>query len=381
MDSGIKLLTASTAVRWFGWGLGETFIPVFLLLFSGTSFFVTGLLASVYYVVFFLFIPFAGTFADNYKAKYLILFGLFIFVFIGLGYFFAGVSQMIIFLIIARGLTGIADSLDQTGREAYFIRHSSKKKESEVFGYLDKIAIFWWVIAVLIGLFLINYVEIHWLLLAIVPTSLISFFMMLGLKEKAIKKKKMGNPYSKMFREIRGFNKNLRKLSVMVFFFGGMSATIYYFVPAVTYSRGGSLVGSAVLILVFFIPSLFGEAIGKFADKLRYKGYYICLCSLVLVLLILAFSSNYYFLLFSMFFVGITYELSKLTNVGFMARNSDFKEIGEIDSALNGVKAMGSIFGPILFGLLLSLYTPMSSYLIVIVIVLFMFVFVYRNRK
>ncbi len=380
VDKGIRLLTLSTSVRWFGWGLGDTFIPVFFLLFAG-GFFETGLLASIYYITFFLFIPFAGMFADNFKAKYLILFGLLIYVLIGLGYFLAGMTGMIVFLIVARGLNGVSFSLDQIGRESYFIRHTSKKKGSSVFGYFDKITGLWWIIGILIGFILIKYVEIHWLLLMVVPTSIVSFLIVLRLKEKRIKKKvKFENPYLKMFREVKGFNWRLKRLAIIVFFFDMMSTVIYYFAPAVTYSRGTSLVGSAVLILAYSIPSLFGESLGKFADRVKYKGYYLCICSLILVLLVLAFSPNYYLLLASMFIAGLSFELSNLTHMGVMARNSDFGKIGEVDGALSSIGALGSILGPIIFGLLLSIFSPMHSYFFATGVVVWMFAIIYRGR-
>lgn len=380
IDKGVKLLAASTSVRWFGWGLGDTFIPVFLLIFSA-NFFETGLLASIYYITFFLSIPFAAMFADRFKSKHLVLSALLIYVFIGLGYFFAGITGMIVFLILAMGLNGVSFSLDQMGRESYFVRHSLKKDESAVFGYFDKITGVWWIFGVLIGLVLINYVETHWLLLMIAPTSIISFFIVLRLKEKAVKKReKFSNPYVKMFKEIKGFNWKLKKLALIIFFFDMMATIIYYFAPAVTYSRGTSLAGSAVLILAYSTPSLLGERVGKFADRLRYKGYYLCLFSLVLVLLVLAFSPNYYLLLVSMFVAGLTFELSNLTHIGVMARNSDFGKIGEIDGALSSIGSLGSIIGPILFGFLLTLFSPMHSYFVASGAVAFMVIFIYRSR-
>ncbi|NCN87191.1 MFS transporter [archaeon] len=380
-DSGIKLLTKITSIRWFGWGLGETFIPIFILLFSA-NFFETGLLTSIYYVMFFLFIPISGYLADKIKIKYILILGLSIYIFIGVGYFLAGFTGMIIFLILARMLNGISYSLDQVGRETYFVRHVSKKNESESFGRFDKITTFWWVLAVLVGILLINYVDIHWLLLAVTPTSIIALFLTLKLKEKPVKKtkQKIKNPYVKIFREVKNFNSNLKNLSVMVFFFSMMSSIVYYFAPAVSYFRGESMINSVILVLAYSFPSLFGEKLGKFADKIKVKGYYLSLISLIFVLIILAFSPNYYLLLFSMFFAGMTFELTSLTNKGFMARNSAYNKVGEVDSVLNGIGSLGSIIGPIVFGFLLDLLNPMHSYFSAILLVLVMFGFVYRMK-
>jgi MFS family permease len=229
---------------------------------------------------------------------------------------------------------------------------------------------------------LINYLEIHWLLLAVVPTSIIAMFFTVRLKEKPIKKKKsLVNPYSKMIKEVKGFNKNLKTLALITFFFGMMNTIVYFFAPAVSYARGGSLVSSALLILAYSIPSLFGEKLGIFADKIKYKGYFLSLSSLFLVLLVLAFSPNYYLLLASMFIAGMTFELTVLTNKGFMARNSDYERIGEIDGALNGIGSLGSIIGPVIFGLLLEAFAPMNSYIFVAGLSLFMMILLYKKKE
>lgn len=379
-NKGINLLTKVTSIRWFGWGLGETFLPVLFLMMSN-SFLGTGFLSAVYNFVFLFSVPFAGYLADRIKIKYLIIFGLIMYTFIGISYFLAGFTGMIIFLVIAMALNGISYSFDQVGRETYFMRHTSKKEESEVFGRFDKITMFFWLLAVLIGLFLVKYVPIHWLLFAIAPTSVISLLLVLRLKERGKKRSNFENPYKKMLNEFKGFNKNLRTLAVIVFFFKMMSTIVYYFAPAVTYSNGESLVNSAMLILVYYIPLLFGDKLGKFTDKMNYKTYFLSLGSLVFVLLVLAFSPNYYLLLGSMFFAGLTFELTDLTNRGFMARNSEYKEMGEIDSALNGIGSLGSIIGPLLFGLILDSFSSMHSYFVACGAVLLMFMFVYRRRR
>ncbi|MEJ2267744.1 MAG: MFS transporter [Nanoarchaeota archaeon] len=134
VPKGIKKLTLSTSIRWFGWGLGEAFIPVFLLLFS-VNFLEAGIFASIYHVLFFISIPLVGYLADNIKTKTMILAGLVIYVFIGMGYFLAGMTGAIIFIALSRGLNGISYSLDQIGRESYFMKNSSKKEISQIFGY------------------------------------------------------------------------------------------------------------------------------------------------------------------------------------------------------------------------------------------------------
>lgn len=381
VGKGVKLLTASTSIRWFGWGLGETFIPVFLLLFSG-SFFEMGLLASIYYLAFFFAVPVAGMLADHFRAKVLILCAAVVYVLVGFGYFWAGVSGVILFVILTMGLCGISDSLDHVARESYVIRHSAKKNESKIFGRFDRVANSWWIAGIACGLFLIRYFEIHELLFMIAPTSFVAFIIIaIFLREKRLEKERhFGNPYSKIFREIGNFDGNLRKIAILYFFFSAMSTIVYYFAPSVSYASGSSLTESSLLILAYALPFIFSERLGRVADRTRYRGYYLSLGSLLFVLLVLAFSPNYYLLLVSMAFAGATFEFGGLTNRGFLARNCDMDKIGEVDAAMAGIAAAGAILGPILFGWMLSVFSPMHSFFVAAGFVGLVFGFVYVKR-
>src|SRR3989339_697798 len=304
IPEGIRILTWSTSVRWFGWGLGEAFVPIFLLSFS-ENFSETGLLASIYNITFFLSIPFAGYLADNIKIRSMILAGLIIYIFIGLGYFLAGATGAIIFIVIARGLNGIAYSLDQVGRESYFIRHYPEDKISKIFGKFDVITNFWWIIAVIIGLLLVKFafLPIHWLLFFITPTSIISFLIVLRLKEGERNHNKgilFLKVYSNLFRDIKNFSTGLKFILVLTFITGILS------------------------------------------------------------------SVNYFFLLIIMFLSSAIFELISLTNKGMIARFADRTHLGEIDGSLNGVSAVGAVVGPLLFGFLLDSISQPNAYLFIV---------------
>jgi len=369
---GINQLTWSTSVRWFGWGLGEAFIPIFLLIFSA-NFLETGMLASVYNVVFFFSVPLAGYLADNIKIKKMILVGLILYIFIGIGYFLAGLTSAIIFIILARGLNGISYSFDQVGRESYFIRHSPKNKISKIFGKFDVITNFWWVISVIIGILLVKFISIpiYWLLFFITPTSVISFLIVLRLKEKERKHRKklyLLKAYSNLFKDIKNFKMELKIVLLLSFITGILSSIIYFFVPISAYLNGDGLVNSAILALVYAIPTLFGKFLGKITDKKREGIYLISFFFIIFILGSLIFTKNYFVLLIIMFVSSMIFELISLTNKGILARFADRTHLGETDGSLNGISALGAIIGPLLFGFLLDSISPAKSYFIIIFI-------------
>ncbi len=380
---GVRLITLATSVRYFGWGLGEAFIPVFLLFFVD-SFLKVGILASIYDVAFFLAIPLAGYLADNIKAKRMIMAGLIIYIFIGLGYFLAGLTSMLIFLILARALNGISYSLDQVARDTYIMKHVPKNKESRTFGNFDFITTFWWIVAVIIGIFFVKYVPIHWLLFFITPTSIIAFFIILGIKEKKSKKKRtafsIGEVYGKFFREIKNFNKGLRLLAIMNFVFGIIASIIYFFAPAISYLGGESIIQAVIIVFVYSLPGLFGKHLGKIADRKKEKIFIFGVLFLILLLFSLMYISNYYVILVTVFLASMTFELFYLAGQGVIARITERTHLGETDSSLNAIGSLGAVVGPILFGFLIDRVNLSSAYLAIIFITLLLSILIYKRK-
>lgn len=380
---GIKLLTLATGIRWFGWGLSEAFIPVFLLLFVD-NFFKMGLLASVYDIFFFLALPFAGYFADHIKAKRMIMAGLIIYVFIGMGYFMAGLTSAVTFLIAARALNGISYSLDQVGRDTYIIRHTPKYEESRTFGRFDLFTNLFWIIAVLVGIFLYRYMPLHWLFFFVVPTSVIAFFLVFNIKEKEIKKEKrrfsIREIYSEFFGEIKRFRRGLKLLALMNFGFGIIASAIYFFAPAISYSRGENIVHAVLIVLAYAIPGLFGKHLGKVADKKKEKIFFAGTLALMALLLSLMLVTNFYVVLVTVFLASALFELFYLTSQGVMARITDRTHLGETDSSLNAIGSLGAVIGPIIFGLLIDRVNLSVAYLFMIFISLLLSILVYKRK-
>src|SRR3989339_179184 len=297
IPKGIKLLILATSIRWIGWGLGEAFIPLFLFMFSA-NFLETGLLTSVFNIVFFLSIPLAGYLADNIKIKYMIIAGLMIYVLIGLGYFLAGITGAIIFVIIARGLNGLAFSLDQVGRETYIIRNSPKNKISSMFGKFDFITTFWWVLSVIIGFCLVKFlsVPIHWLLFFIAPCAIISALILSRLKEKKKKnnkdKKRILETYTQLFNNVKNFNNELKIILFLAFIIG--------------------IISSSIFALVYATPALFGKYLGKIADKKRERIYIFSFCSIILIFIGIIVIKNYFIMLLIVFLASTIFELLSL---------------------------------------------------------------------
>ena len=170
---GVRVLTWATSIRWIGWGFGESLIPIFLFKFA-KSYAETGLLRSAYDIAFIIMLPIVGILADRMRATTIILIGLLMYIFVGTGYWLAGISGMVIFIVAARFFNGIGYAMDAVGRETYFRRHVASKNLATAFGYFDTVADFWWIAASLFGIILVKFLSIGTMLLLITPAVIVA---------------------------------------------------------------------------------------------------------------------------------------------------------------------------------------------------------------
>ena len=101
ISKGTRILTIATSIRWVGWGVTETLIPIFIFSFVA-NYAQAGLLKSAYEIALILTLPLAGILADRIKPTTLILVGLSLYVIVGTSYLLAGLTGLVIFVVIAR---------------------------------------------------------------------------------------------------------------------------------------------------------------------------------------------------------------------------------------------------------------------------------------
>jgi MFS family permease len=119
-----KILTAVTSIRWIGWGFAESLIPVLLYSF-GHTFAEAGLLRSTYDIAFIIALPLVGVLADKtHRATTLVLIGLLLYLFCGVAYLLAGIMSAVVFIVLARGINGVAYAFDAVGRNTCVRRHT-----------------------------------------------------------------------------------------------------------------------------------------------------------------------------------------------------------------------------------------------------------------
>jgi len=376
IDGDIRLIALATSVRWFGWGFVEAFMPVFLFTFSAT-YAETGVLKSIYGIVFLLSLPIVSWFADRVSSKKLMIAALLVYPLISLSYFAAGMWSIVALVVLARFLNGIGYSLDSTGRSTYIRTHAAKDKVGTSFGYVDAVTNFWWLLAVLVSIFAVNFVPIPYLFLPIAPTALIGILLLRKLPTVSQKAEASSTPvsllsfYSTFFKVIAGWSKKVRCLGAVAFFVEVLATVGEFFIPIYAFTQNESISNVMLLTVFATIPSLLSAPLGMIADK--YKKILPLVCLLLAPLLImLAFSVSFAFQLVLVFLVSISLQLLSLTIERAITLQVVDKELGTLSGAFQGVSQLAGIIGPILIGIALDLF-QMPAVLLALALISVMF--------
>ena len=356
IPEGIRLVSWATAMRYIGWGSVEGLLPIFLYSFS-KSYFGAGFLSSIYDIVFILSLPFVGMLSDRIAGKKTILLGLMFYPFIGLSYFIAGVTSMVLFVIIARIMNGLAYALDLTGRNTYFRRHSSFQNASAVFGYFETVTNFWWMAAMITSIWLLSFVKIHVLFLLLIPTVSVAIFMILKLKPE--KEEKINDAisnifnfsyFTKIFSEIKKWNKSLKTITAATFLLAFIDTIIEFIIPIYMYKNGASIQYVIFIAVLLTIPNLFSFYLGKFLDKKREFGIGLGVALIAILLLSFPFVNFKLLQILVLFGIGTAYQMVVLGCNGIITLVSSSEQYGIVSSVMSAVTDIGNILGMIVLG-------------------------------
>ncbi len=387
LPHGVHVLAWATTIRWVGWGFFEALLPVFLFSFSN-SYAETGLLQSTFDVVFLIAMPFVGMLADKISAKTIIMVGLLFYPFVGASYFMAGASGIVLFVVIARVFNAFGFAFESVGRNTYFMRHVAKSKIATAFGYFETLANFWWILAVLSGIFILRAVPLHWLFLILIPTHLIAFFMVSRLKpdkpegfKEGMKNVFREGAYVGIWREIKTWGAGLRIIGFLVFFLGFITPVVDFFIPIYTYTQTGSFDKVIIIAAVMALPSLFGSPLGKIADKYRKGSILFGFSALAILILSLAFTPVYWVQLLIAFLIKTVLELIDLASDGLATRIIHPEHYGRLNSVMGEVGDVGELMGPIVLGFMLEgIGTSHTFGILSAVTLLIVLVLAWRNR-
>ena len=356
--SGVKLLMWTRLVRWIGWGFGESLIPIFIFSLS-VSYAEAGLISSVYHLVLLCTLPVIGALADRVSAKILVVIALLIYPFIGLGYFLAGVTGLVGYVLFARVLNGVTWGLETTGMDTYYRRTTKRDCLASSFGYMDTWSYLAWIFAAAAGILLLNYFPIHYLLLAIAPFSLLALPFALKAPKDTVTRtlpviSSLGS-YGAAFNEFKNWNVHLHLLAALVLVMGMISSFIGFFVPIDAYVSGANLTMVIVLGIVATIPMLFGFPFGKIADTHNKYGLAaFALGGSAVIVAGLALFPFYWYKLLASFLLGMLAELLVVVGKALITTLGSAETYGLRGSIFESISTIGKLTAPLLIGIALD---------------------------
>lgn len=370
IPNSIRLITTVTSIRWFGWGFAETLIPVLIFSF-GNSFAEAGLIKASVDITFMLALPVIGIFADRVRATTLIAIGAFLYLFVGFGYFLTGVTGMVGFMIAARLLNGVSWGLDVAGRETFLRRHADKGKMATVFGYFDTVANFWWVVAAIIGIFLLPFFSITELLFMIVPFSLISLWVVLAYRQKEERMDSVAAHQVPMnlWKEIKEWSVLLKGIVGFNFLIAFTGSVVVFFLPIQAYKEGGSLVPVVLMGVAYTLPLLAGWGLGELFDAKGYKILNTSLILLALLLLSLAFFTSFIWRIVIIFVISMILELISVGSNELLTASVHPDHFGRVEGVMRSVTSFGEMTGPIIVGILIDITNTGSAFISLAVLI------------
>jgi MFS family permease len=359
MPEGVRLFAWVRAIRWFGWGFGESLLPIFILSFSHT-FAEAGLFSSTVEIVSLMSLPIIGTWADRVPAKRLVLWSLILYPFVGLGYLLAGIFGLAVFVVLARAVNGFTWELENVGVATYYRRVIDKRSIAASFGYLDTWTNLAWIAAAIMGMFLISFMPIHYLLFAIAPFSIVAYFIALKApKDPMASDGEVKQPiiysFGKSLKAWRTWKANFWLLGIIVFFSSIISAFTSFFIPITAYLAGANLPMVVLLGIFGALPALFGYILGRIADRRnRYILIALSLFCVAIIAVWLAAIHAYWLKLSAVFLLGIILELLYVVQSSLITTLGPAETFGRRGSAFESVSTLGDLVAPLILGVALD---------------------------
>jgi MFS family permease len=356
----IKTITLATVIRWFGWGMVETLIPVFLFSFTG-SYAETGLLKSAYGIIFFLSVPIVGLMADRIALKRLLLIGLGLYFIVGLSYFAAAVTGAIVFVLIARAVNGVSYAIDSTARDTAFLRSEHAGRS---FAYFETTTSFWWAVSVAVSFVVAPYVHIKWLFMAIVVANLFAIPFMLRLRPMHPGTTRKPLPNLKhiarsifRFEAFKHFKKNERLSILIIRLLPNFVLTLpMTFLPIFSYVSTNDIRNAILIGGLTALPGILSAFMGKWSDAFPKRSIVFGFVLLIISFIIFTLSNSLVTQLFVAFLAGLAAEIMYLAAMVFIKQMTDKEYLGSIDASLESLVSISDIVSGIVLGLLIDLW-------------------------
>lgn len=355
---GVELVALTRTIRWIGWGFGEALLPIFFLQFS-SSITEAGILQSVVQVVFLIIFPLVGLLADTFSSKALLVAAALLYPFVGLSFYLAGVTSLVLFVVLARIINGFGYTLDIIGTDAYLRRCGDSAAPAATFGFVDTLSNFGWLLAVVASFFLVSYVPVYVLLAMLVPMSLLSLVPLWRLKSVRPPHRELvgplRHPYRSILSEIAGWHTELRRLAFVAFLVQFIYVLATFFLPIAAYEGGASLQQIVFMTVVFSLPYVFSLWCARFVDRSdRRRVFAFAMLTVPAFCLLIAVYPAYFVEVIAAFFLECAVIFLNLVLQSYITTAAPREHYGRVSSVMEAVGTLGSMIAPVAIGLIID---------------------------
>lgn len=291
IDSVIKNIAYSRAMRYFGRGFSELLLPIFIFSFV-SNYTETGILVSVYNITSLIVLPIIGYFADKFWGKKLLILSLLLYPLIWISYFFSGILHLTIFIIIAKIINWITRSLYTIGEKMYIRKYAHEEEVSTSMGYVgsiwDIIRTLWALLGVLI--IYTTPIPMYYLFLAVIPTALYSLIYINRLPaidenesyNSTFNKTILLDSYKEFRTILLTFTGGLKTYTILYFLINLIESAIWLIIPIYFYIETQNIFLVVLSGLLVNMPNFFSYNLWKLADQ--YKTWWLILWFFILAI-------------------------------------------------------------------------------------------------
>lgn len=376
MPSDVRWAIIAIAISWFFWGPIDGYYAIYLKNFNLDYSEIGWLLSMNKIISLAIAIP-VGILADKFSARKMVLASLFGYLAMPLLYYYAGLTNSIIFAIIAILSIGILKVVRNVSMDTYIKEQTPPKLSGEVWAFHDGFIPFMWSVGVVAGSLLIMYFKIYELFLLVIIGILIKIGIFYRLSEaKKISKKKLHHIHKKSLLERmkRGFKHFMSLDSKILFlllltflsglFSGNLDSFLALYAENADYGMAtiGFLVGFVNLAFVFAMPfTKITNKIGKFTSMAVGQMFMAFFMALVFF-----FGNQYFFVvLLGFFFHWLAFQLVRPARNGTIAAHTPYDMQGEMTGIQLLILAVANMLGAVLFGYISDYFGIQYIFLVV----------------
>lgn len=357
---GVKLIVFLIFLRTLGWGFSDPFFSIFLKDFS-ENYTIIGIFMSVMSLVSLLTLIPLMRLADKVKDASIMVDGEVFYLFTIMAYTAAAFLKSVPLLIIAFILNGIAHPFVIVGAETYIRKHNGSVGAASTFGFYNAFNYFGWVLGMAIAAYLIPYYTFKTMFLFVLPSVVISFFVLPRIKERGFRSFLRGlKKYFHRRKDFEDIINDFKNLDHRMFFFlllsffdGVVVMFQYVFIPLFALSIDLSFKQIALLMAVMYFPCIFSFFFAEMADRMKKMavialGLFIGAASFVL----LTFIVHRLWVVILAVMISFSMAIIRPAYNGMITQLTSRRMLGEISSIHNLFVRLGHIIGPVFSGLI-----------------------------